>query len=97
MSINRTNIAEKIVEYQLELVNKTVAEAYKTPEWYHKWTMTTEQLEQVKKYAIPLIKKVLKVNNKKANDIFGWWDLQFGLRIDDNKTTNNEDLRDLEL
>ena len=91
MGINRTNIADHLVEYQLAMVGKTMAEAYKTEDWFSEWTMTDEQHEQLKAYAIPLIKKVFKCNRKKAESVFGWFDLQFGLRIDNNKTNNNDE------
>lgn len=83
-AVNRTNVADHLVEYQLAMVGKSMAEAYKTPEWYTEWTFTDEQYEQFKAYAIPLLKKVFKCNKKKAEDIFSWFNLQFGLRIDNN-------------
>jgi len=89
MSVNRTNIADHLVEYQLEMVGKTIAEAYKTDEWYSKWTMTEAQQEDLRAYAIPLIKKVFKCNKKRAESIFGWFLLQFGLRIDNNNKMEN--------
>jgi hypothetical protein len=96
--INRTNVGDHLVEYQLELVGKTIAEAYKTDKWYSVWTMTDEQHEQLKTYAIPLLKKVFKCNKTRAESIFGWFDLQFGLRIDNSKTNNNDEaLQDLML
>jgi hypothetical protein len=97
MAINRTNISDHLVEYQLDMVGKTIAEAYKTENWFSKWTFTDEQHNQFKAYAIPLIKKVFKCNKKRAEGIFGWFDLQFGLRIDNLKTDNNENLEDLRL
>jgi hypothetical protein len=97
MAINRTNISDHLVEYQLDMVGRTIAEAYKTEEWFHKWTITDEQHDRFKAYAIPLIKKVFKCNKKKAEGIFSWFDLQFGLRIDNENTDNNEDLEDLRL
>ena len=96
--INRTNVADHLVEYQLEMVGKTMAEAYKTEQWYSKWTMTDEQHDQLKAYALPLIKKIFKCNKSRAESIFGWFDLQFGLRIDNSKTNNNDEaLQDLML
>jgi hypothetical protein len=86
MKINRETISDHLLEYQLDMVGKTVAEAYKTEEWYSKWTITEEQHEQFKSYAVPLLKKVFKCNKKRAEDIFGWFDLQFGLRINNNPT-----------
>lgn len=89
MAINRTNVADHLVEYQLEMVGKTIAEAYKTDEWYSKWTMTEAQQEDLRAYAIPLLKKVFKCNKKRAESIFGWFLLQFGLRIDNNTKMEN--------
>ena len=95
-SINRTNICDHLVDYQLAMVGKTMAEAYKNEKWFHEWTMTEEQHTKFKAYSIPLIKKVFKCNKKRAEGIFSWFDLSFGLRID-NEKTDDEDLEDLKL
>jgi hypothetical protein len=79
--INRENIGEHLVDYQLEMVGKSIQEAHMTKEWYSKWTMTEEQHEALRAYALPLIKKVFKCNKSRAENTFQWWDLQFGLRI----------------
>lgn len=97
MSINRTNVADHLVQYQLDMIGKTMAEAYKNEDWYYQWTMTDEQHSHLEAYAIPLIKKVFKCNKKKAQSIFGWFDLQFGLRIDNTKTNKDENIQDFEL
>ena len=81
--INRENIAEHLIDYQLGMIDKSMQEAYMTKEWYSKWTMTTEQHEVFKAYALPLIKKVFKCNKSRAESTFNWFDLQFGLRIKD--------------
>jgi hypothetical protein len=81
--INRENIAEHLVDYQLEMVGKSMQEAHMTKEWYSKWTMTTEQHEAFKAYALPLLKKVFKCNKSRAESTFNWFDLKFGLRIKD--------------
>lgn len=81
--INRENIADHLIDYQLEMIGKTIAEAYKTNEWYSKWTMTQAQHDEFKAYAIPLLKKVFKCNKTRAEQTFSWFDLQFGLRIKD--------------
>lgn len=88
--INRSNIADHLVDYQLGMVGRTRAEAYKTDEWYHKWTMTTQQFEEWKAYSIPLIKKVFKCNKRVAENQFGWLNMQFGLRIDDTPPPEEE-------
>jgi len=79
--INRENIGEHLVDYQLEMVGKSIQEAHMTKEWYSKWTMTQEQHDEFKAYALPLLKKVFKCNKLRAEATFQWWDLQFGLRI----------------
>ena len=89
MSINRTNVGEHLVEYQLEMVGRTIAQAYKNENWFHEWTMTDEQFNKLQAYAIPLLKKVFRCNKRKAESMFGWWNLQFGLRID-NSVTNQQ-------
>ena len=80
-SINRTNVADHLLEYQLAMIGKTIQDAKQDDMWYFNWTLTTEQHEQFRKYAIPLLKKVFKFNTRKAEQTFGWFNLQFGLRI----------------
>ena len=79
--INRTNISEHLVEYQLKMVGKTFSDVENDEEWYHTNTMTEAQHEEFKRYAIPLLKKIFKFNKTKAEQTFQWFDLQFGLRI----------------
>ena len=81
MKINRTNISDHLVEYQLNMIGKTIADTTADDLWYFNWTMTPEQYEEFKAYAIPLLKKTFKFNKAKAELTFGWFDLQFGLRI----------------
>ena len=78
--ITRLNIADHLVEYQLNMIGKTTSDALKDDMWFHNWTFSTRQYELFKGYAVPLIKKVFKCNTKKAEETFGWFNLQFGLR-----------------
>lgn len=86
--INRTNIADHLIRYQLEMVGKTYDEAQKDDMWFFNWTLTQEQADQFKAYAVPLIKKVFKCNRSRAESTFAWLFLEFGLRI---KDENNEE------
>jgi hypothetical protein len=79
--INRENIADHLLDYQLGMIGKSMQEAYMTKEWYNKWTMTQEQHNEFKAYALPLLKKVFKCNKSRAESTFDWFDLEFGLRI----------------
>ena len=81
MKINRETISEHLIDYQLDMIGKSIQEAHMTREWYNKWTMTQEQHDQFKAYALPLIKKVFKCNKSRAESTFDFFDLQFGLRI----------------
>ena len=82
-TINRLNIADHLLEYQLKLVGKTMSDALKDDLWFVNFTLTTAQHEEFKKYAIPLLKKTFKCRRERAEDTFNWFDLQFGLRIKD--------------
>ena len=66
--INRENIADHLVDYQLGMVGKSTQEAFMTKEWYSKWTMTQEQHDEFKAYALPLIKKVFKCRKERAGE-----------------------------
>jgi hypothetical protein len=58
-------------------------EAQKDDMWFFNWTMTQDQADQFRGYAIPLIKKVFKCNRQKAEATFSWFFLEFGLRVKD--------------
>lgn len=80
-TINRENITKHLIEYQLEMVGKSMMDTLDDDKWYFNITMTTEQFEEFKKYSIKLIKKVFKCNTTKALRTFDWFNLTFGLRI----------------
>jgi hypothetical protein len=82
MGINRENITEHLIEYQLKMINQSLEIIEKDPEWYSNFSMTKDQHEEFKKYAISLIKKVFKCNKSKAVNTFNWFDFEFGLRIE---------------
>ena len=79
--INRSNITRHLIEYQLDMVGKRLVDTLDDDMWYFNWTMTQEQHEEFKRYAISLLKKIFKFNKGKAESTFQWFDLQFGLRI----------------
>ena len=81
--IRRENITAHLLEYQLNMIGKTMEEAKKDEFWFTNWTFTTQQYELFRDYAIPLIKKTFRCNTKKATQTFDWFNLQFGLRLKD--------------
>jgi hypothetical protein len=79
--VNRANITRHLIEYQLDMVGKRLVDTLDDDMWYFNWTMTQEQHEEFKRYAIPLLKKIFKFNKGRAEQTFDWFDMQFGLRI----------------
>jgi hypothetical protein len=79
--INRENITRHLIEYQLEMVGKSMMDTLDDDKWYFNITMTTVQHEEFKKYSIKLIKKIFKCNTSRATSTFDWFNLAFGLRI----------------
>jgi hypothetical protein len=79
--INRENISKHLIEYQLNMVGKTLEDTLSDDMWFFNWTMTPDEHEEFKAYAIPLIKKIFKCNKSRAGQTFGWFNFQFGLRI----------------
>lgn len=79
--ITRLNIGDHLLKKQLEIVNKTFDDAKADDMWFFNWTITQEQHDRFKGYAIPLIRKIFKCNKTRAESIFGWFDLEFGLRV----------------
>ena len=82
--ITRENIARHLIEYELEMVGKTMMDTLDDDEWYFNNTMTSEQFEEFKSYAIPLLQKVFKFNKRKAIVNFEWFNFAYGLRIKNN-------------
>ena len=79
--ITRDNITKHLVEYELNMVGKTLEDTLSDDMWFFNWTMTPDEHKEFKAYAIPLLKKTFKFNKSRAEETFGWFDLQFGLRI----------------
>lgn len=80
-TINRINITKHLIEYELEMVGKTLVDTISDDNWHFNFTMTLNQYVQYKSYVIPLLKKTFKCNKRKAESIFKWYWKNFGLRI----------------
>jgi hypothetical protein len=80
--VNRENISNHLIEYQLQMIGKSMSDILDDDKWYYNNTITSEQFEKFKAYAIPLLKKVFKFNKSKAERTFDWFNLSFGLRIE---------------
>ena len=79
--ITRENIQTHLIEYQLNMIGKTILDVKEDEEWYYNNTFTQQQYELFRAYAVPLIKKTFKCNTKKAEQTFDWFNLSYGLRL----------------
>ena len=79
----REEINRKLVSMQMEMIGLTYQDAMDTPEFWRVYTLTTEQTEAWRKLAIPLIKKTFKCNKGRAEMTLGMFELNLGLRIQD--------------
>jgi hypothetical protein len=81
IKITRDNITKHLVEYQLQMVGKTLLDTLDDDNWYFNITMTQTEYEEFRKYAIKLIRKTFRCNRLRGESTFDWFNLQFGLRI----------------
>lgn len=81
MKITRENIADHLLEYQFNIIGRSIEEAINTEGWQYKWEITKEEEEVFRKYAIPLLKKVFHYNTSKAKQTFDFFLLDFGMKI----------------
>lgn len=81
MKIKREDMAMHLVEYQLNMVGKTLEDAKADQMWYYNITMNQQQFLQFRKYALFQIQKTYRCNKNRAQATFDWFNLQFGLRV----------------
>lgn len=79
--IDRTNVSKYLLEYQLNMIGKTIHESKETPNWFNIWTITPLQFKFFESFAVPLLKKTFKFNTNKAKETFEWFNMHFGLKI----------------
>jgi hypothetical protein len=81
--ITRANVSSHLLEYQLNMVGKSMSDLIDDDKWRFNITMTSEQLEEFTHYSVKLLQKVFRFNRQKATDTFEWFRMQFGVRIKD--------------
>ncbi len=81
VKVTRQNISEHLFEYQLSLIGKTVKDVINKPDWRVYWNFRQEHSDKLRAYAIPLIKKTFKCNKTKAEKIFDFFLVNFGLKV----------------
>ena len=79
----REAINRKLVTMQMEMIGLTYEDAMNTPEFWRIYSLTTEQTEEWRKKALPLIRKTFKVNKSRGEMIMATFEVTLGLRIYD--------------
>jgi hypothetical protein len=77
--ISRTNVSEHLLEYQFNIIGKTMANTVTETEWKKEWKLTKKQKEIFKSYALGILKKVFRFNGAKARETYEFFDKNFGL------------------
>lgn len=83
--VNRSNIVEHLLSYQLELIGKKIEDLDEEGAWLKELSTSQENYEKFRVYAIPLLKKIFKFNTNRAKSTFAWFDLMWGLKIEQNE------------
>jgi len=81
--VNRTNIAEHLFDYQLEIIGKTRINVVDDDRWHHHFSITRTQYSEFSSYAIKLMMKTFRCNKTKAIANFEWYWSQFSVKIRD--------------
>lgn len=85
----KSNHLKKIIDKQFKIAQLDMKFEdicdNKIPNWYHKYTYTSEQNEKWRKWTQKYIKEKLKVTNDRAFIQTAWINLNYGLRIKDEK------------
>lgn len=79
--INRVNITEHLIEYELNLIGKTTKDINDKEKWFDMFSMNINQYNLFKGYAIPTLRKIFKFNKAKANSTFDWFWLMYGFKL----------------
>lgn len=77
--INRENVSEHLLEYQFNMLGKTMANTIVETEWKENWKLTKKQKEMFKSYALGVLKKVFRFNGTKARETYEFFDKNFSL------------------
>lgn len=79
--INRENVSEHLLEFQMNILGKTMADTIHESSWKKDWKLTHKQKTMFKSYATGVLKKVFRFNTSKAHETYDFFDKNFGLSI----------------
>jgi len=81
--INRINVSEHLLEYQFNLLGKTMSNTIEETNWKEEWKLSKKQKEMFKSYALGVLKKVFRFNTSKARETLTFFEQNFGLLTHD--------------
>lgn len=81
--INRINVSEHLLEFQFNILGKTMADTITETGWKKEWKLTYKQKALFKSYATGILKKVFRFNTSKARETYEFFDKEFGLSINE--------------
>lgn len=90
MSENKAQkLAKKILDKMLEKYNIDTEYVAQNQEidgikWYDHYTFTQDEFEEWANWSIKEIRKTMRWNKKRAENEFGYLNLMFGLKIENN-------------
>lgn len=79
--INRINVSEHLMEFQFNILGKTMADTIHESNWKNEWKLTESQKKLFKSYATGVLKKVFRFNTSKARETYNFFDQNFGLSV----------------
>lgn len=77
---NRKNISEYLMEYQFNMIGKTMKDVDSNENWKNEWKLSVKQKTAFKSFAMSALKKVFKFNTAKARETYEFFDKEFGLK-----------------
>lgn len=95
MMTKKLDVAKHLINKMFEFANLEVTYddiVGREDDWYSQYTMTQEQHNKWKEYSIPYIKKYMKVPMKYAETSFAWFNLSYGLKIEQPKAQDIDNI-----
>ena len=85
-------VVEQLINKELEpygITARDIKLGKHGPDWYSKFTTTTENELKFKSWAIDLVKKTFRWNKNLCEKEVNWFIACYGLRVEDNKHATN--------
>lgn len=81
--ITRINVSEHLLEFQFNILGKTMSDTIEETLWKTEWRLNVKQKKLFRSFAMGVLKKVFRFNTSKARETYEFFDKNFGLSIID--------------